>query len=66
MWINTIFIHADIANSFRVSLVVMIYSIWAHGGGESFFGNSMCVFWLISGSGSGFKIRFMFCTQLAI
>ena len=37
MWINTIFIHADIANSFRVSLVVMIYSIWAHGGGESFF-----------------------------
>ena len=37
MWINTIFSHADIAGPFRVSLVVGVHSIWAHGGGESFF-----------------------------
>ena len=41
MWINTIFSHADIAGSFRVSLVVGVHSIWAHGGGESFFGTFM-------------------------
>ena len=29
---------------FRVSLVVGVHSIWAHGGGESFFGTFMCVF----------------------
>ena len=44
MWINTIFNHGDIAGSFRVSLVVGVHSIWAHGGGESFFGTFMCVF----------------------
>ena len=44
MWISTIFSHADIAGSFRVSLVVGVHSIWAHGGGESFFGTFMCVF----------------------
>ena len=46
------FSYADIANSFRVSLVVMIYSIWAHGGGESFF-VILCVF-LIN---LGFRFR---------
>ena len=35
MWINTIFSHADIAASFRVSLVVRVHSIWGHGGEES-------------------------------
>ena len=43
MWINTIFSHADIAGSFRVSLVVGVHSIWAHGGGESFL-VLLCVF----------------------
>ena len=43
MWINTIFSHADIAGSFRVSLVVRVHSIWAHGGGESFL-VLLCVF----------------------
>ena len=34
MWINTIFSHADIAGSLRVSKVVGVYSILGHGGLE--------------------------------
>ena len=68
MWINTFFSHADIAGSFRVSLVVGVHSIWAHVEGECFFWYFYVCFRLISGSGScsGFKIRFRFCTQLAV
>ena len=43
MWINTILSHADIAGSFRVSLVVGVHSIWAHGDRESFLVH-LCVF----------------------
>ena len=41
MWINTICSHANIAGSFRVSLVVVVHSIWGHGDRESFFGTFM-------------------------